>query len=57
MLIAKKESLLELQQVSSSIHSSTGLYGDQVIIVSLIYISFKMKFALLGVDRLFIFDE
>lgn len=30
MLIAKKESSLELQQVISSVHSSTGLYGDQV---------------------------
>ncbi|KAL8125775.1 hypothetical protein AgCh_013161 [Apium graveolens] len=29
MLIAKKESSLGLQQVTSSIHSSTGLYGDQ----------------------------
>ncbi|KAL8106172.1 hypothetical protein AgCh_029834 [Apium graveolens] len=30
MLIAKKESSLGLQQVTSSIHSATGSYGDQV---------------------------
>lgn len=57
MLIAKKESSLGLQQVTSSIHSSTGLYGDQVKFCIFIIFQFDDKFGLVGMDGCVVFDE
>ena len=57
MLIAKKESSPELQKVSSSIHSATGLYGDQVIYCIFIIFNLMMRSGVVGMNGWVLFDE